>query len=107
VSHLPFQIFKDSLPYDVESGEVLDFLNPSCYDENDDFVDNINEFIHVRKRKWDVIGYDGDPIYDIEGHSQKLPLPLSHEVNKKFDIWQQEHDMITNFIQTPKDDLML
>jgi hypothetical protein len=107
VSYFPFQIFKDSLSYDVESGEVLDFLNPSCYDENDDFVDNINEFIHVGKRKWDVIGYDGDPIYDIEGHSQKLPLPLSHEVNKKFDIWQQEHDMITNFIQTPKDDLML
>jgi hypothetical protein len=107
VSYFPFQIFKDSLSYDVESGEVLDFLNPSCYDEKDDFVDNINEFIHIGKRKWDVIGYDGDPIYDIEGHSQKFPLPLSREVNKKFDIWQQEHDMITNFIQTPKDDLML
>jgi hypothetical protein len=51
-----------------------------------------------------VIGYDGDPIYDIEGHSQKFPLP---EVNKKFDIWRQGHDVITNFIQTPKDDLMI
>jgi hypothetical protein len=48
-----------------------------------------------------VIGYDGDSIYDIEGHFQKLHLP---EVNKKFIIWQQEHDMI---IQTPKDDLIL
>jgi hypothetical protein len=88
VSYSPFQIFNDSLSYDVESEEVL---NPSCYDENDSFVDNINEFIHVEKRKWDVIGYDGDPIYDIEGHFQKLHLP---EVNKKFSIWQPQHDMI-------------
>jgi hypothetical protein len=42
-----------------------------------------------------VIGYNGDPIYDIEGHFQ---------INKKFSIWQQEHDMI---VQTPKDDLIL
>ena len=41
---------------------MLDVLTPSCYDEDDDFVDNIDEFIHVGKRKWDVIGYDGDPI---------------------------------------------
>jgi hypothetical protein len=95
VSYFPFQIFNDSLSYDVKSEEVLDFLNPSCYDENDGFVDNINEFIHVGKRKWDVIGYNGDPIYDSEGHFQ---------INKKFSIWQQEHDMI---VQTPKDDLIL
>jgi hypothetical protein len=82
----------------VESEEVL---NPSCYDENDGFVDNINEFIHVGKCKWDVIGYYGDPIYDIEGHYQKLHFP---EVNNKFRIWKQQHDMI---IQTPKDDLIL
>jgi hypothetical protein len=79
VSYFPFQIFNDSLSYDVESEEVLDVLTPSCYDEDDDFVDNIDEFIHVGKRKWDVMGYDGDPIYDIEGHFQKLPLQLSHE----------------------------
>ena len=30
VSYFPFQIFNDSLSYDVESEEVLDFLNPSC-----------------------------------------------------------------------------
>jgi len=53
-----------------------------------------------------VIGYDRDPIYDIEGRFQKLPLPLSHEVTNKIDIWQQRHDMITNF-QPPRDDLML
>jgi hypothetical protein len=103
VSYFPFQIFNDSLPYGVESKEVLDVLTRSCYDEDEDFVDNIDEFIHVGERKWDVIGYDGDPIYDIEGHSQKLPLHLSHEVTNNFDIWQQEPDLI----QTPKDDLML
>ena len=86
---------------------MLDVFTPSCYNEEDDFVDNIEEFIHVGKRNWDVIGYDGDPIYDIEGHVQKFPLPLSHEVTNEFDIWQQEHDMITNFIQTPKDDLTI
>jgi hypothetical protein len=53
-----------------------------------------------------VIGYDGDPIYDIEDYFQNFPLQLSYDITK-FDIWQQEHDMITNFIHTPKDDLML
>jgi hypothetical protein len=103
VSCLPSQIFNDSLPCDVESEEVLYNFTPSCYN---DFVDNIEDFIHVEKHNWDIIGYDGDPIYDIEGHVQEFPLPLSHEVTNEFDIWQEEHDMITNFIQTPKGDLM-
>jgi hypothetical protein len=107
VSYFPFQIFNDSLSYDVESEEVLDVLTPSCYDEDDDFVDNIDEFIHVGKRKWDVIGYDGDPIYDIEGRFQELPLLVSHEVTNKLDNWQQGDGMITNLFQTPKDDLVL
>jgi hypothetical protein len=92
VSYFPLQNFNYSLSYDVESEDVLGFLNPSCYDENDGFVDNINEFIHVEKCKWDVIRYDGDPIYETEGHFQKLHLP---EVDKDFSI------------QTPKDDLIL
>ena len=32
VSYFPFQIFNDSLSYDVESKEVLDVLTPSCFD---------------------------------------------------------------------------
>jgi hypothetical protein len=86
VSHFPFQIFNDYLSYDVESKEVLDVLTPSCYDENEDFVDNIDEFIHVGKRKYDAIGYNGDPIYDIEDHFQNFPLQLSYDITK-FDIW--------------------
>jgi hypothetical protein len=107
VSYFPFQIFNDSLSYDVENKEVLDVLTPSCYDEDDHCVDNIDEFIHVGKHKWDVIGYDRDPIYNIEGRFQRLPLPLSREVTNRLDIWQQGHDMVTNLFQTPKDDLML
>jgi hypothetical protein len=56
VSYFPFQICNDDLSYELESKEVLDVFNPSCYDEDDDFVDNIDEFIHVRKRKWDMMG---------------------------------------------------
>jgi hypothetical protein len=70
-------------------------------------VDNIDEFIHVGKRKWDVIGYDGDPIYDIEGHFQMFPLQLSYEVTTNFDIWQQGDDVVTNVFQAPKGDLVL
>jgi hypothetical protein len=29
-------------------------------------VDNIDESIYVGRRKWDVIGSDEDPIYDME-----------------------------------------
>jgi hypothetical protein len=111
VSYLPFQNLDDSLLYDLEGEEELDEplkdLDPSCYDKDDDFVDNIDEFIHVGKRKWDVIGYDGDPIYNIEGSFQKFPLPLSHEVTNKIYIWQRGHDVVTNLFHTPKDDLVL
>jgi hypothetical protein len=78
VSHFPFQNFDDSLLYDLESEEELDeplnVLNPSFYDIDSDMVDNIDEFILVGGRKWDVVDYDVDPIYDIENHFQVLPL---------------------------------
>jgi hypothetical protein len=78
----------------MESEEVLDVLTPSCYDKDNDFVDNFDEFIHVRKHGWDMIRYDGNPMYDIDGPFQILPLHLSHEVTNNFDIWQQEPDLI-------------
>jgi hypothetical protein len=80
VSYFPFQDFEDALFCDLESEEQLeeplDVLSPSCYDKGNDMVDNIDEFIHVGKRKWDVIGYDGYPIYDIEGHFQMLLIKV-------------------------------
>jgi hypothetical protein len=66
--------------------EPLNILNPSCYDTDSDMVD-IDEFIHVGRRKWDVVGYDIDPIYDIENHFQVLPLQLSQQVTLDFDQW--------------------
>jgi hypothetical protein len=111
VSRFPFQDFNDILFRDLESEEVLeeplDVINPPCYDKNNDMVDNIDEFIHVGKHKWDVIAYDGDPIYNIEGHFQMFPLQLSYEVTTNSDIWKQGDDIVTDIFQAPKDDLVL
>jgi hypothetical protein len=111
VSSLPFQDFEYALFCDLESEEwledPLDVLSPSCYDKGNYMVDNIDEFIHIGKRKWDVIGYDGDPIYDIEGHFQMFPLQLSYEVTTNFDIWQQGDEVVANVSQAPKGELVL
>jgi hypothetical protein len=48
--------------------DPLDALNLSCYDKGSDMVDNIDELIHVGRRKWDLICLDEDPIYDMEGY---------------------------------------
>jgi hypothetical protein len=89
VSYFPFQNFDDSLLYDLENEEELDeplnVLNPSCYDTDSDMADNIDEFIHVGRSKWDAVGYDMDPIYNIENHFQVLPLQLSQWVALNFD----------------------
>jgi hypothetical protein len=71
----------------------LDALNPSCYDKGSDIVD-----------KWDVIGSNEDPIYDMEGHFQMFPLQLSYEVTNDSDIWQQGNGIVTDI---SKDDLVL
>jgi hypothetical protein len=71
----PFQVFSGSLPYDIESGEVLDVLTPPCYD-TDTNIANFDEFIHVGRHRWDAFKYDTDPIYDIKGHLQSLSVQL-------------------------------
>jgi hypothetical protein len=109
MSYPPLQNFDDSLIYDLgneeEMDEPLNVLNPPCYDTDTDIVD-IDEFIHVGGRKWDVVGYDMDPIYDIENHFQVLPSQLSQQVTLDFGQWQQGNDMITDAFQTPKVDLV-
>jgi hypothetical protein len=70
-------------------------------------VNNIDKFIHVGKCKWDLIGYDGYLIYDIEGHFQMFPLQLSYEVTTNFNIWQQGYDIAIDVFQAPKGDLVL
>jgi hypothetical protein len=80
VSYFPLQDFEDALFCDLESEEQLeeplDVLIPSCYGKSNGMVDNIYEFIHFGKHKWDVIGYDGDPIYEFKGSLNALRINL-------------------------------
>jgi hypothetical protein len=68
VSYPPPLVCDDALLYDEEEDEFSDVSNPACYDTDNDIIDNIDEFIHVGRRRWDIVGYDLDPIYDTEGH---------------------------------------
>jgi hypothetical protein len=80
VSYPPLQDSGNCLLYDLgkeeEMGELLNDFNPPCYDTDTDIVD-FDEFIHVGRRRWDAVGYDMDPIYDIRSHLQVLTLQLS------------------------------
>jgi hypothetical protein len=75
-SYPPALVFDDALPCDEkeEEDEFSNLSNPACYDTDSDTVDNIDEFIHVGRRRWDIVGYDLDPIYDTESHLQLFPL---------------------------------
>jgi hypothetical protein len=88
--------------------EPLDALDPSCYNKGDDVIENIDDFIHVGRHKWDVIcsGLNGDPIYDIEGHFQLFPLEQPCVIANDSDVWKHEDDMITYLFQSPRDDLL-
>jgi hypothetical protein len=97
-------LFYDSKGEEIE--EPLDVLGPSCSDKGNDVIYNIDEFIHVGRCKWDVIGHNGDPIYDVEGHFQLLPLQQPYVIDTNPDVWQHEDDMVTNLFQPPKDDLL-
>jgi hypothetical protein len=95
------------LLYDLEREEEtnkhMSVLNPPCYDTDTDIVD-IDEFIHVGRRRWNIVGYDMGPIYDIESHLQALPLQISQQVT--FDQLQQGDEFFTHTLQKPKDDLV-
>jgi hypothetical protein len=87
-------------------GKPLDALDPSCYNESDDLINNIYEFIHIARRKWDVICHDGDPIDDIEGHFRLFPLQQPYVITTGSDIWQHEDVVIIDLFQPPKDDFL-
>jgi hypothetical protein len=63
VSYPPPLVFDDALPCDEkeEEDEFSNLSNPACYDTDSDTVDNIDEFIHVGRRRWDIVGYDQIP----------------------------------------------
>jgi hypothetical protein len=108
VSYPPPLVFDEALPYDEENeeeeNEFSNVSNPACYDTDSDIVDNIDEFIHVGRRRWDIVGYDLDPIYDTESHFQLLPLQLSQQITS--DQWQQGDEIFTRTFQKTKDDLV-
>jgi hypothetical protein len=83
VSYFPLLVFNDALPCN-EKEEEDESSNPTCYDTDTDIAD-LDEFIRVGRRRWDVIGYDLDPIYDTESHLQLLPLQLSQQIT--YDQW--------------------
>jgi hypothetical protein len=102
VSYPPLIIFYDALPCN-EKEEEDESSNPACYDTDTDIA-NFDEFIHVGRRRWDVVGYDLDPIYDTENHLQLLPLQLSQQFTNN--QWQQGDDVFTCSFQNTKDDLL-
>ena len=60
VSFPPPQDFDTSLLYDEGDEEInvsLNFSKLACYDTYSDIVDNIDEFIRVGRRRWDIVGY--------------------------------------------------
>jgi hypothetical protein len=102
VSYPPLINFDDALPCN-EKEEEDESSNPACYDTDTDIAD-LDEFIHVGRRRWDVIGHDLDPIYDIESHLQLLPLQFSQQIT--YDQWQQGNEVFTCSFQNTKDDLV-
>jgi hypothetical protein len=102
ISYPPLINFDNALPCN-EKEEEDESSNPACYDTDTDIVD-LDEFIHFGRRRWDVIGYDLDPIYDTESHLQLLPLQLSQQIT--YDQWQQGDEVFTCSFQNTKDDLV-
>jgi hypothetical protein len=103
VSCPPLLVFDNAILCDKEDEEEMskNASNPACYDIDNDIDDNIDEFIHVGRRGWDAVGYDMDPIYDIESHLQVLPLQLSQQA---LDQRQQGDEIFIDAPQTPKVD---
>jgi hypothetical protein len=106
VSYPPLIIFDDALPCNEkeEEDESSNLANHACYDIDTDIVDNIHEFIHVGRHRWDIVGYDLDPIYDTENQVQVLPLQLSHQFTNN--QWQQGDEVFTCSFQNTKEDLL-
>jgi hypothetical protein len=106
VSYTPPPVIDDASLCDEEEeeDEISNFSDPACYDTSSDTVDNIDEFIRVGRRRWDIVGYDLDPIYDTESHFQLLPLKLSQQITS--DQWQQGDEVFNCSFQRTKDDLL-
>jgi hypothetical protein len=79
----------------------LDALDPSYHNKGDDVIENIDDFIHVGRHKWDVIcsSLNRDPIYEIKGHIQIKNVELFYSeqpyaIAIDLDVCQHEDDII-------------
>jgi hypothetical protein len=94
VIYNPSQVFDVVSFHDSESEyvieEPLDALNPSWYNESNDVIENIDDFIDVGRCKWDMTcyGFNGDTIYDIEGHFQFPLLEKPYVIATDSYVWQ-------------------
>jgi hypothetical protein len=91
-------------------------INPN---DADDFVEDfsdmvdqrIDDFIHIRRRRWDVgFNFDKEPIYDIEGAPQEkrvelTPLEEWSSCAYDLDAWQPDDDMVIDLFHPVEDDL--
>jgi hypothetical protein len=103
VSYLPLLVFNDALPCDEkeEEDEFSNLANPACYDTDTD-IDDFDEFIHVGRRRWDIVCYDTDPMYDTKDHLQTFPLQLPQQFANN--QWQQGDEVFTCSFQNTKED---
>jgi hypothetical protein len=112
ISYNPFKNFDDTLFHDFGSEEVLeeplDATDPLC----NDVIENIDDFIHVGRHAWDVdcFGFDGDPIYDIEGsfqirNTKVFPLEGCFSYMDHPTIWHPDDNMSIDWSHPFKDDL--
>jgi hypothetical protein len=85
VSCPPPLVFYDALLYDEgneeEENGFSNVSNPACYDIDSGIVDNIDEFIHVWRRRWDVVGYNLDCKVSVPTEPYKTHAKIKNKEN--------------------------
>jgi hypothetical protein len=75
------EVIHPCLPSTHEHKKIIVFNDTNDIVEDPSYVvdQHIDDFIHVGRRRWDVVcfTFDKDPIYDVEGSSQTKGVELS------------------------------
>jgi hypothetical protein len=102
------EVIHPFLPLAHEDKKIIGFNDTyDLVEDPSDMVDqHIDDFIHVRRCRWDVVcfTFDKDPIYDIEGNSQTKGVELLYSEDWSScaydsDAWNPGNDMITYLFQ--------
>jgi hypothetical protein len=102
------EVIHPCLPPAHEDKKIIGFNDTDdLVEDPSDVVDqHIDDFIHVGRRRWDVVcfTFDKDPIYDVEGSSQTKGVELSSSEDWSSctydsDAWHPGNDMITDLFQ--------